>query len=91
MSLGYSTLVLVFVILLNKIQRLKTSSWHIFAMTSIPGDLLMLSVFVAKVAVLSIQYFECSVLTRTDSEHLSHIASSCRACLLTVSKASRTS
>lgn len=68
MSLGYSTLILVCICLLSKIERVRTSSWHIFAMTSIPGDLLILSVFVAKVAVLSIEYFECSVLSRTDSK-----------------------
>lgn len=66
MSLGYSTLIIVCVIFFNRVQRLKTS-WQIYAMTSIPGDLLMVSVAVAMVAVLSIQYFECSVLARTDS------------------------
>lgn len=70
MSLVYSTIIIVSVCLFNGVERLRRSSWHIFALTSIPGDLLMLSVFVAKVAVLSIEYFECSVLSRTNSKHL---------------------
>ncbi|KAL1842319.1 hypothetical protein VTK73DRAFT_3151 [Phialemonium thermophilum] len=64
-TLVYSTVTAACVLLLRRIERLRISSWHIFAMTTIPGDLLILSVFVAKVAVLSIQYFECAVVSKT--------------------------
>lgn len=64
-TLTYSTFVTLCILLLANIKRLRVSSWHVFAVCSILGDLVMLCLFIAKLAIFSIRYFECSLATRT--------------------------
>jgi hypothetical protein len=59
LTLTYSSLAIVCFLILNAVKTLRVSSWHIVAISSIPGDLLMVCLCIAQCVTLTIRSFEC--------------------------------
>jgi hypothetical protein len=66
-TLIYSFLVIACFLLLNVVKKLRASTWHIVAVTSIPGDVSMICLFIAKDVILGVHSFECAATQGTVS------------------------
>jgi len=64
-TLIYSAFALVCFLLLHLAKKLRTSAWHIVALASIPGDVSMACLFIAKDIIFGVHSFECAVAQGT--------------------------
>ena len=80
MALVYSTLVICFVHIFKSMNK---SSWRVFAIISVPGDIMIMALFLAKITLLSVAGLPatCRGLTREDCKAI-HEAR--MVCMLTV-------
>jgi hypothetical protein len=65
-AVTYSTLAILILIILKKIEKLRVSSWHIVTMASLPADMVMLGLCAAQHVIFNIRSFECAAVMRAD-------------------------
>lgn len=61
--LTYSTLALLIILCLKNVEKLRTS-WHVFAMASLPTDMVMLGLMAGQHVIFSIRTFECAAVVK---------------------------
>ncbi|OIW25063.1 hypothetical protein CONLIGDRAFT_80673 [Coniochaeta ligniaria NRRL 30616] len=66
-TLIYSSLAIVCFLLLNLVKKLRASAWHIVAISSVPGDVSMTCLFIAKDVIFGVHSFECAAASGTIS------------------------